>query len=226
MGFIFLMIYVPVSVLVINDYLIMREEQKAQRGHVSRLRAELADAKKRIFRYQQQVSILREHLQTDKTESSTSVKEMPLTQPSPQKTRQESNGYPALSEDPWKTVMPPAADIKDLAVFREGERLKVSFKIVNLKDVGALEGYAFVVALDPASSPQELWSYPQTELLPEGVPADHGTGYRFLIRNFKSITMTHELGQEGGLPPILRILVYDGSGKLLRQEEVEVKAEE
>jgi hypothetical protein len=121
--------------------------------------------------------------------------------------------------------MPPAADIKDLAIFREGEKLKVSLKIVNLKDAGTLEGYAFIMAIDPASSPQGLWSYPQAELLRQGIPADYRNGFRFNIRNFKTITMTHELGPEGELPPILRILVYDGSGKLLRQEEVEVKDE-
>jgi hypothetical protein len=225
MGLIFLVLYIPVSVLVINDYLFMREKQEAQRGQVSRLRAELDDAKKLIFRYHQQVAMLQEHLQTDKTESLTFIKEIPRPQASPPEALEESSGDPPFSKDAWNTVLPPAADIKDLAIFRQGERLKVTFKIVNLKDVGTLEGYAFVVALDLASSPRGLWSYPQAVLLPEGIPSDHRNGFRFNIRNFKSITMTHELGREGALPPILRFLVYDTAGNLLRQEEVEVKPE-
>ena len=97
-------------------------------------------------------------------------------------------------------------------------------KIVNLKDVGSLDGYSFVVALDPANSPDGLWAYPQA-VLQGGIPVDYRNGFRFTIRNFKSITMTHGLGPEGELPPILRILVYDRSGNLLRKEDMEVKAE-
>ena len=68
MGFIFLVLYIPISVMIINQYLIGRTEQAAQRDQISSLQAELDDAKKMIFRYQQQVAMLREHIQTDKAE--------------------------------------------------------------------------------------------------------------------------------------------------------------
>jgi hypothetical protein len=224
MGLIFFLLYLPISVLVINDYLIGREEQEVQRHQVSRLRAELDDARKLIFRYQQQVALLREHVQTDKAEPVTSLKEMARArEPLPEAPKTSTPGQPT-SDEAWRTVLPPAADIKDLAIYREGEDLKVIFKIVNLKDVGSLEGYVFVVALDPANSPNGLWSYPQA-VLQDGIPVDPGNGFRFVIRNFKTITMTHGLGPEGDLPPILRILVYDRSGNLLRKEDMEVKPE-
>jgi hypothetical protein len=224
MGLIFFILYIPISVLVINDYLIEREQQAAQRGQVSRLRAELDDARKMIFRYQQQVAILREQVQTDKAEPTASIKEIARTQEPLPTAPQESTEDPSTSEEAPMTILPPAADVKDLAIYREGENLKVTFKIVNLKDVGSLEGYAFVVALDPANSPHGLWSYPQA-VLQEGVPVDPQNGFRFAIRNFKAITMSHALGPEGDLPPILRILVYDRSGNLLRKEDMEVKPE-
>ncbi len=224
-GLIFFILYIPVSVLVINDYLIVREKQEAQRGQVSDLRADLDDARKMIFRYQQQVAILREQVQTDKAEPpATSIKDIARTQAPLPTAPQESTEGPSTSEEAWRTILPPTADIKDLAIYREGENLKVTFKIVNLKDVGSLEGYAFVVALDPSNSPHGLWSYPQA-VLQEGVPADPRNGFRFAIRNFKAITMSHGLGSQGDLPPILRILVYDRSGNLLRKEDMEVKAE-
>jgi hypothetical protein len=224
MGLIFFILYIPISVLVINDYLILREKQAARKGEVSRLRAELDDARKMVFRYQQQVAMLREHVQNDKAEPVTSIKEIARTQAPLPAVPQESTEDPFTSEDAPMTILPPTADVKDLAIYREGENLKVTFKIVNLKDVGSLEGYAFVVALDPANSPHGLWSYPQA-VLQEGVPVDPQNGFRFAIRNFKAITMSHGLGPEGDLPPILRILVYDRSGNLLRKEDMEVKAE-
>jgi hypothetical protein len=224
MALIFFMLYIPISVLVINDYLMMREERKVEQGQISQLRIELDDAKKRIFRYQQRVALLREQIQTEKGESLESIKQIPRTQDSPPEAPQESTGGQPTYEESRRTILPPSADIKDLAVYREGENLKVVFKIVNLKDVGTLEGYVFVVALDPSNPSHGLWSYPQA-VLQEGIPVDHRNGFRFAIRNFKTVTMTHGLGPEGDLPPILRFLVYDSSGNLLRQEEVEVKAE-
>ena len=224
MGLIFLILYIPISVMIINRYLIGLPEQAAQRGQVSSLQAELDEARKMIFRYQQQVVMLREHIQTEATEPLSSIKETgheggPLPK-SPQTLTEDSS----TSEIMGRTVLPPIADIKDLAIYQEGELLKMTFKIVNLKDVGTLEGYAFVVALDSANSPDGLWAYPQVALQ-GGIPADYRNGFRFVIRNFKTITMTHGLGPEGELPHNLRILVYDGSGRLLRQEEVEVKPE-
>ena len=224
LGLIFFILYIPVSVLVINDYLIMREKQAAQRGQVSGLRAELDDARKMIFRYQQQVAMLREHIQTDKAEPLTSIKEIARAQAPPPVAPQESTEDPSTSEMTMKTILDTAADIKDLAIYREGENLKVTFKIVNLQEVGTLEGYAFIVALDPAKEDAGAWSYPQA-VLQAGMPVDPQSGFRFSIRNFKTITMTHGLGPEGDWPPNLRILIYDRSGNLLRKEDVEVKAE-
>lgn len=224
MGLIFFILYIPVSVWVINDYLIGREEQEAQRGEVSRLRAELNDARKMIFRHQQQVALLQEHVRTDKAEPVTSIKEIARPREPLPEASQESTAGQSSSEEAWRTILPPEADIKDLAIYREGATLKITFKIVNLKDVGSLEGYAFVVALDPANSPNGLWSYPQADLQ-EGIPVDPRNGFRFVIRNFKALTMSHGLGPEGDLPPILRILVYDRSGNLLRKEDMEVKPE-
>jgi hypothetical protein len=223
-GIIFFILYIPMSVLVINDYLIKRAEQQAQESQISRLRAELDDARKVIFRYQQQVAMLREHIQTDQAAPVTSIKEItrkgePLPPAPPEATEK-----PSATEGAWRTIPSPEADIKDLAVYREGENLKVTFKIVNLKDLGSLEGYAFVVALDSSDSQHGLWSYPQS-VLQEGLPVDPRIGFRFTIRNFKTISMSHGLGPEGDLPPILRILVYDRSGNLLRREDMEVKAE-
>ncbi len=222
MGFIFLVLYIPISVMIINQYLIGRTEQTAQRDQISSLQAELDDAKKIIFRYEQQVAMLREHIQTDKTEPLTPIKETGPERRSLPPAPQALTDGPPISEMGGRTVLPPAADIKDLAIYQDGEILKMTFKIVNLKDVGSLDGYAFVVALDPAISPDGLWAYPQA-VLQGGIPVDYRNGFRFTIRNFKSITMTHGLGPEGELPPILRILVYEQSGNLLRQEEVEVK---
>jgi hypothetical protein len=224
MGLIFFILYIPISVLVINDYLILREEQAARRGEVSRLRAELDDARKMVFRYQQQVAMLREHVQNDKAEPVTSIKEIARTQTPPPAVPQESTEDPSTSEMAGKTILDAAADIKDLAIYREGGNLKVTLKIVNLRETGTLEGYAFIVALDPAKEDPGSWSYPQA-VLQAGMPVDHRSGFRFSIRNFKTITMTHRLGPEGDWPPMLRILIYDRSGTLLRKEDVEVKAD-
>lgn len=225
MGFIFLVLYIPITVMITNQYLIGRTEQAAQRDQNSSLQAELDDAKKMIFRYRQQVAMLREHIQTDKAEPPvTSIKEIARTREPAPAVPQESTEDPSTSEETVRTILPPAADIKDLAIYQDGEILKMTFKIVNLKDVGSLDGYAFVVALDPAHSPDGLWAHPQA-VLQGGIPVDYRNGLRFVIRNFKSITMTHGLGPEGELPRILRILVYDRSGNLLRKEDMEVKAE-
>jgi hypothetical protein len=221
---IFFMLYIPISVWVINHYLFMREQRKAEQGEISRLHTELDEARNTAFRYRQRVALLREQFQTDKTEALKSVKDTPHNGGSPPEAAQETTGSQTRLEKAHRTILPPAADIKDLAVYREGENLKVVFKVVNLKDVGTLEGYAFVVALDPENPSHGLWSYPQA-VLQEGIPVDHRNGFRFVIRNFKTITMTHGLGPADDLPPILRFLVYDTAGNLLRQEEVEVKPE-
>jgi hypothetical protein len=221
---VFFMLYIPISVWVINDYLLMREQRKTEQEEISRLHTELDDARNKAFRYQQRVALLREQMQTDKTEPLKSAKDTPLSEGTPPMAAQETTGSQARLENTHRTILPPAADIKDLAVYREGENLRVVFKVVNLKDAGTLQGYAFVVALDPANPSHGLWSYPQA-VLQEGIPVDHRNGFRFVIRNFKTITMTHGLGPGDDLPPVLRFLVYDTAGNLLRQEEVEVKPE-
>jgi hypothetical protein len=225
MGLIFFILYIPISVLIINDYLSVRQEQEMQRDQVSRLQAELDDARKMIFRYQQRVAILREHVQTDKAEPPvTSIKEIARTREPIAAAPQEPAENPFPSEMAGKTILDGLADIKDLAIYREGGNLKVTFKIVNLRETGTLEGYAFIVALDPGKEDPGAWSYPQAALQ-AGMPVDHRSGFHFAIRNFKAITMTHGLGPQGDWPPILRILIYDRSGNLLRKEDMEVKAE-
>ena len=116
-----------------------------------------------------------------------------------------------------------SVDIADMVIQREGSRLVVNFKLVNMHpEETAVGGYVHIIAINRQSDPPKEWSYPQ-EKLEDGKPANYRAGQIFLIHRFKQIQGKFNLGSSAESPSLIRFLVYDQPGALILEKDFEVR---
>jgi uncharacterized coiled-coil protein SlyX len=210
----FLLAYLPLSVVAINRYLELRRNHAVQSNTLNRLEQELEEQRKASVRTNQQLAFLQDYVrhleETNEQAAEPSKPEKPAT-----KRAEASPGEKASKGQ--ETV-----SIEDLVIQKQGSRMLVSFRLVNmLSGDSTVGGYLHILARGKQSDPPREWAYPQGKVV-NGFPENYRNGQVFTIQRFKPIQGRFNLGQSLESPSSVRVLVYDQSGAIILQKDFEV----
>ena len=231
----FFILYIPFSAFIINNYIELYRGKRTHSTKIEQLEKEVIQGQKNLRRFRQQVALLEDYIrhleepnspQKEKSDTrvNESVKEKSAT-PKVEIIRKETVitdvESPAIeNEEDVKPI--GAVDIKDMIIQKEGGRMSVEFKLVNMNPgETAVGGYIHLIAIgnDPNSPPE--WTFPRVQL-EEGMPVNFRRGQLFLIQRFKPVHGRFFLTPNSEPPTALKVLVYDQSGLLILEREFEV----
>jgi hypothetical protein len=231
----FFILYIPFSAFIINKYIELYRGKRTQSTKIEQLEKEVIQGQKDLRRFRQHVTLLEDYIrnledpnspQKEKSANRVNeyIKEKTAT-PKVEIIRKETvitdAESPAIeSEEDVKPI--GAVDIKDMIIQKEGGRMSVEFKLINMNPgETAVGGYIHLIAIgnDPNSPPE--WTFPRVQL-EEGMPVNFRRGQLFLIQRFKPVHGRFYLTPNSEPPTALKVLVYDQSGLLILEREFEV----
>jgi hypothetical protein len=242
----FFVLYIPFSVFIINKYIELYRANRTQSTKIEQLEKEVIKGQKDLGKFRQHVTLLEayiRHLEEPKRPQKKTAsrgnevakKKDASRKIEPSKEKDTSRKVEIIREETVpsdagsipvesKEEMKPigAVDIKDMVIQKEGARLSVEFKLVNMNPgETAVGGYIHLIALgnDPNSPPE--WTFPRVRL-EEGIPVNFRRGQLFLIQRFKPVQGRFHLTPSSEPPTALKVLVYDQSGLLILKREFEV----
>lgn len=216
----FLIIYIPTSVFIINNYIALYRAHKTQSKKIEQLESEVSKSQKNLRRFRQHVALLEDyisHLEEPPKEKRASR----IVEP-PQVGSITSGAESSARNRGQAEIHAGVVDIKDMVIQKEGARMTVDFKLVNMNPgESAVGGYIHMIALGNNPNPPPEWTFPRV-WLQEGVPANFRRGQLFLIQRFKPVHGKFDFAPNSEPPTALKVLVYDQSGVLILQREFEV----
>ncbi|HYQ60464.1 MAG TPA: hypothetical protein VEP29_05400, partial [Desulfatiglandales bacterium] len=212
----FLLAYLPLSVMAINRYLELRQSHEVQAKAIALLEKELEEHRRVLARSGQHMAFLQDyvrHLEEAGEQSvDTSKQEKPATKRTESSTGQKPSRAPEL------------VNIEDLAIQTQGSRMLVSFRLVNVQPGdSSVGGYLYILARGRQSDPPKEWAYPPGKTV-NGFPENYRNGQVFTIERFKPIQGRFNLGQSLESPSSVRVLIYDQSGAIILQKDFEVSS--
>jgi len=208
--------YIIFSIFVINSHLQLRTITVQERESYSRLEEELSANKKSMTRSRQQIALLQDyirHIEEGADGLGAGKKE-------PVRNQAEKTTVAVLPEKITKE--PQVVDVTDMVIQREGAAMSISLKLANIQaGEGPAGGYIHLIASDKRSAVQKEWSYPQ-EKIEKSMPVNYRKGQIFLIQKFKQIHARINLGSPAETPSSIKVLVYDHSGEIILQKEMDI----
>ena len=210
----FLLAYLPLSVLAINRYLDLRHSHSVQSETVTLLEKELEEHRKALVRSNQHMAFLQDYVRHLEETSEQATESSKPEKPAAKRAESGSGEKVPKGQD--------TVSIEDLAIQRQGSRMLVSFRLVNMQPGdSSVSGYLHILARGkPSDSPKE-WAYPQGKVV-NGFPENYRSGQVFTIQRFKPIQGRFNLGQSLESPSSVRVLIYDQSGAIMLQKDFEV----
>jgi len=210
----FLLAYLPLSVLAINRYLELRRSHLVQAETVTLLEKDLEDHRKALVRSNQHAAFLQDYVrhleQTSEQVMESSKPEKPAA-----KRAESGSGEKAPKGQDLVTI-------EELAIQKQGSRMLVSFRLVNMQPGDStVGGYLHILARGKQSDSLKEWAYPQGKVV-NGFPENYRNGQVFTIQKFKPIQGRFNLGQSLESPSSVRVLIYDQSGAIILQKDFEV----
>ena len=144
------------------------------------------------------------------------------SEPVKSKDLKEPKPGPIQKNHPKEEKLPKIVDIKDMVIQKDGSRMTLDFKLVNINPgENAVGGYIHVIATGKNSNPPLEWTYPK-EKLQNSVPINFRRGLPFLIQRFKPYHRKFNSDSNNKLPTSIKVLVYNQSGKLILEKRFEV----
>lgn len=231
----FFILYISISVYIINNYIRLYRANRTQSTKIEQLEKEVIKGQKNLLRFRQHVTLLEDYIR-HLEEPQNPQKEKPATRKE-EHTKEKSATHKieiireetVISDAERATVdsegeMKPigAVDIKDMIIQKEGSRMSVEFKLVNINPgETAVGGYIHLIAMGTDPNPPPEWTFPRVQL-EEGIPVNFRRGQLFLIQRFKPVQGRFYLTPHSEMPTALKVLVYDQSGLLILEREFEV----
>lgn len=212
----FLLAYLPLSVLAINRYLELRQNHAVQSNALALLEKELEEHRTALVRSLQHTAFLQDYVR-HLEEASDQAMESSKPEKAAAKRAEGGPGDKApKGQEPVR--------IEDLAIQRQASRMLVSFKLVNLQPGDStVGGFLHILARGKPSDPPKEWAYPQGKVV-NGFPENYRSGQVFTIQRFKPIQGRFNLGQSLESPSSVRVLIYDQSGAIILQKDFEVSS--
>jgi hypothetical protein len=231
----FLILYIPFSVFIINHYIGLYRANRTHSTEVEQLEEEVIKGQKDLGRVRQKVVLLEDYIRHLEGPEGQQIEK----RPPPEKANTKEKNTPrkveiireqtvisdvespaADSEEEIKPI--GAVDIKEMIIQREGARMNVEFKLVNMSPgETAVGGYIHMIAMGNDPNPPPEWTFPRVQL-EQGIPVNFRRGQLFLIQRFKPVHGRFFLAPDSEPPTALKVLVYDQSGLLILEREFEV----
>ena len=217
-----LALYILASIFIFCEYLDERRINSAHLTEFKSLQHEIKETKRTLDRSKHHLALLKESIQDIGTQH-----KVPAESASPVETTDSKSAPSEVEREPVeKTESLPQeqfVDIKDLAIKKEGKKLTIRFKLVNVhKDKSPADGYVHIIAFDKNSDPPQFLTYPEVALK-DGIPVDFKHGQPFFIKRFKTIIGKYLLDTGTESVSSMKVLVYNKSGTLIFQKEFEVE---
>jgi hypothetical protein len=224
--FLFLLLYLPLSVLVVNHWVDLRRETKTRKEAIDRLELDLAKAERALFKFRQHVTLLEtyiESLESGQERRAAVPAEMSKPEPAAAEEPPLPQAEEAVEPDPPEPEVQGLVDVQRMTIEPEGGAVQVSFNLMNITEgEEPVSGYVHILAAgDEDGSP--WWKvYPRGEVAENGIPESYRKGQPFIIQRFKPIQGRFGAEPGRGLPDSIRVVVYDDTGRLIYSESFEV----
>lgn len=219
--FLFLLVYLPGSVLVVNHWVDLRREVKIRKAEINQLELELAKAERTLFKFQQHVTLLESYitsLESGEEKHTTARETEPRNEEPPEKQAEEATPQPP------EPVVLGLVDVERMAIERDDGAVRVSFNLMNITEgEGPVSGYVHILATGEKNGSPWWEAYPRGEVEDDGIPESYRLGQPFIIQRFKPIQGRFAAGAGRGLPESIRVVVYDDTGRLIYKKAFEVK---
>ncbi|MEW5723368.1 MAG: hypothetical protein AB1896_09695 [Thermodesulfobacteriota bacterium] len=211
---VFLLVYVPVSLWIFNDFYQMGRENEDLRARASALARQVKEKK-------------------PSPESLDDFRRLEAALESPPEGEEEAAPGPAVPG----TTPPPAGpedegglvSVSDLTFTPDpkSETMHLDFKLEKtVPDADAVAGFVVVVLSDNHADPPRRVAWPDKVTLSDGLPQDGRQGDSFSIRSFKTFTVTFNQVKEPENMTHAVILLYNEDGGLEDKITVPVKPQE
>jgi hypothetical protein len=218
--------FVLFSIVIINRYLALREANNALLDRMGFLEENLNNNKKALKRSRQLTAFLEEYI--SHTEERPETPSQAAKEGTAQGKRAESSKSASSKDAAERAKANSRADLfqmKDIQIEQQGAKLSISFRLeVSQPGATAVTGYLHVIAEDSTSNPRQWWVYPRQKLA-NGLPENFRSGYAFSIYRYKLIHGRIQLGSPSISPSAIKVLIYDQSGTLVTEKNLEVTHE-
>jgi hypothetical protein len=212
----FLLAYLPLSVVAINRYLELRRNHTLQSHAAVQLEKQLDEHRSALARSYQLTAFLQDYVR-HLEEAAVQGTDASKTEKPAAKRAEAGPGDKAPKGQETVTI-------EDLVIQKQASRMLVSFKLVNLQPADStVGGFLHILARGKPSDPPKEWAYPQGRTV-NGFPENYRNGQVFTIQRFKPIQGRFNLGQSLESPSSVRVLIYDPSGAILLQKDFEVSS--
>ncbi|MBW2064536.1 MAG: hypothetical protein JRJ03_06335 [Deltaproteobacteria bacterium] len=210
---VFLVIYIPLTIYVTNKFFSLRDSNRILSKEIERLERELVRDKRALQKTYQRVAILEDYI------NNLEAREKEGKKPEPARILE---GAGAAGTKTVEKTISDLVDIKDMVIQKEGFRMTVNFRVVNLKEgENPVGGYVHIMAKSKDGTFPKEWTFPREDLQ-NGIPLSFRRGQLFLIQRFKPIRGIIDLNAEDEPPTAIKVMVYGQSGELLLEREYEV----
>lgn len=216
---IFLLAYILVSVYIFNSFFDLRYRYNVQSDKLKDTEEDLNQNIKKLILTEQYVAGLEDYIRNSEEKpeqvTNSSAEDSPKADVINRiaKDVNESNMTGNILRD---------VDIKDIIIQRVDSGLNLDFKLVNNKsEENAIEGYIHIIAADKNYDYPPVWN--SRNNIQNGMPENYRRGgLPFFIQRFKPYHRQFNMNSESEFPSLIKILVYDQSGKLMLEKEYKV----
>jgi hypothetical protein len=218
--FIFLLIYIPASIIVMNRYFFLRFEsrQKAEKQYT--LEGLLERTKKDLQVSKQRLALLEDFIEDMNESRKEPAKSQEAAPESEKPERRDASLSVGTVRETGRN--PKLVDVQEMDIALEDTVVNVDFKLVNI-DPGnaAVGGYIHITMIGDLPTTPPEWSYPTSEFK-NGVPINFRRGLPFIIERFKPYNHQFPLTPGRTRPTGVRIVVYNQSGTIILDKEFDL----
>ena len=210
--------FVIFSIIAINGYLGMREENDALLDRMQLMEEEIEKSRKALQKSEKHGSFLEEYIRLSEERSATVS---PAGSPPPQGRRSDVAGKtPSAAKSAGEWIQ-----VKDILLEKERAKLSISFRLACTQPGNhPVAGYVHIIAENKESDPPRFWAYPQQKLI-NGIPENFRSGHAFSITRHKLIQGKIHVGLDSPPPLGVKVLIYDQAGTLIKERSFEVPQE-
>lgn len=227
---VFLALYILASIFIFCEYLDERRINSAHFTEFKRLQHEIKETKRTLDRSKHHLALLKKSIQDIGTQhkapaESVNPAETTDSQSAPPEVERKSIEKEEIQPVEKVESIPQEqfVDIKDLAIKKEGEKLTITFKLVNMhKDKRPVDGYVHIIAFDKSSDPPLFLAFSEVALK-DGIPVEFKRGQPFFIKRFKTIRGRYLLDTGTGSVSSIKVLIYNKSGTLVFQKGYDIE---
>jgi hypothetical protein len=216
----FLLAYILISVYIFNSFFDLRYRYNIQSEKLKNTEEDLNQSRKNLILTEQYVAGLEDYIQNSAERSEQVAK--PATGDSPNADIINRIGKDVNESNTTGNISLRDVDIKDITIQRVDSGLNLDFKLVNNRsEENAIEGYIHIIAADKNSDYPPVWN--SRNNIQNGVPENYRRGgLPFFIQRFKPYHRQFNMNSDSEFPTLIKILVYDQSGKLMLEKEFKV----